>query len=230
MNKAIQQVCSLTPLQQAVIKKGIQTGFREFAEYLMALPPTPTNNYKPKLRSDIINNAVEREVINRPEAGLTVEYKKASFHEYIVLRDMSRQVSILVQHLPENRQIMPQSKYRGEFAMYNIDRLISEGFSDLDIEQLEIDLDDYKQTSLPLEPEFFQFCIVVCYDGNKGAEARIFEGALAPNQDKWIYRREITGVSLESPDHYTPVEETRLPKLKPEFAEPNYGLKLKNVK
>lgn len=230
MNEAMLQACSLTPLQQAVIKKGIQTGFGEYLGYLMALPATPTNNYKPKLRSDIINSAIEREVLNTPGAGLIVEYKKASFHEYIVLRDVNRQVSILVQHLPENRQLMSQSKYRGEFALYNIDRLISEGFSDLDIEQLEIDMDEYKQTVLSLEPQYFQFCIVVCYDGNKGIDARIFEGALAPNQDQWIYRKEITDVSFENLEHIKPVEEPQLPKLKPEFAEPDYGLKFKNVK
>ncbi|MGG0172018.1 hypothetical protein [Paenibacillus dokdonensis] len=230
MNESMLQACSLSPLQQAVVIKGIRNGFAEYSSYLMALPATPTNNYKPKLRSDIINTAIEREVLNTPAAALSVENKKASFHEYIVLRDINRQVSVLVQHLPESRQIMSQSKYRGEFALYNIDRLISEGFSEEDIEQLELDFDDYKQVSLSLEPRYFQFCVVVCYDGNKGADARIFEGALAPNQDQWIYRKEITHVALDNLEHNSATVEVQLTKLKTEVQESNYGLRLKDVR
>jgi hypothetical protein len=228
MNETLLQACSLTPLQQLAITRGIKKGFGALPGYLSNLPVTGTNNYKPKLRGDIINDAIEREILSMPETGLFVEHKKAVFHEYIALRDVVRQVSILVQNLPSNRQLLPYSRYRGEFSSSNIDRLISVGFSDQEFEQLELDLSG-RQTSLPMEPQYFQFCIVVCYDGKKGADTKIVEGALAPNQEQWIYRKDITDIDLANVEHLE-VAEAKLPKLKKEFEEPNYGLKLKDAK
>lgn len=228
MNEALLQTCSLTPLQQLAITRGIKKGLEALPLYLSNLPVTNTNNYKPKLRGDIINDAIEREILNTPETGLYVEYRRAAFHEYIVLRDVIRQVSILVQNLPKKRHIMQYSRYRGEFSSSNFDRLISMGFSDEEFEQLELDLND-QQTSLPMEPQYFQFCIVVCYDGNLGADTKIYEGALAPNQEQWIYRKDITDIDLTNVEQLETATEPQLTKLKEEFQEPNYGLKLKGT-
>lgn len=183
MNPIIEK-CMLTEEQRSLILKGIKQGKQEYDELNALLPDTITKKHSPFLQSDIVNTHVAKQIEENPHTQMKVFAKRAGFHPYIVIQDTIRNIFILVSKLPKNRYIYNPSGYRGDFALSNAERLLEMG---VPIE--EIYGDTPFQDSLSLGIENQPFGIIVCYDGKNEI---VYEGALRPDQEDWIYKEDIT--------------------------------------
>ncbi|WP_330502420.1 hypothetical protein V2I71_09535 [Peribacillus frigoritolerans] len=184
MNPIIKD-CMLTDEQRKLIIQGIKQGKEEFQTINFSLPDTVTKKHKPFLQSDLVNTHVTKAIENNPHTQLKIYYKKAGFHPYIVIHDSIRNIFILLSKLPKNKSILNPSGYRGEFASGNLTRLAEMGISKNELYGDEIPYQDSLNLGIDNQP----FGIIVCYDGSSDI---VFEGALRPEQDDWIYKVDIT--------------------------------------
>lgn len=183
MNLLIEK-CMLTDEQRNLILRGIKEGKQECQSLVALHPETTTKTYLPRIQYDLVNTHVEKIVQDNPHTQMKVYKRKAGFHPYIVIHDTIRNIFILVSKLPKNKYIFNPSKYRGDFASSNIDRLLEMGVS-----KEELLGETSYQYSLSLGIENQPFGIIVCYDGHSDI---VFEGALRPEQEDWIYKEDIT--------------------------------------
>ena len=175
---------------RSLILQGIQEGITEYRTINGLLPDLATKTYEPRFQYDIVNTHVERIIKLNPQTGLKVHRKKAGFHPYIVIHDEIRNKNILALRLPKSRYIFNPSGYRGEFASLNYERLLELGapFDKLFGNSLY-------QPFLPLQLGISPFGIIIGYDVEKGD---VFEGALRPDQEDWIYKEDITGLVINT--------------------------------
>lgn len=183
------QQCKLTPQQKNLFHTAINEGKAKFKEITDIIPSTITKKHVSPLQYDLINDAIGNAVTLNKELNLEVIPAKAGGHEYIYVRENNRNISIVICRLPASRQIFTPSKYRGEFSRTNFDKLIQLGVP----EELLTDL-DYQQ-SFTFSEEIVPFGIIVYYDPNKDI---MFEGALKPSQNEWIYKEKLIYTSLEN--------------------------------
>jgi hypothetical protein len=183
MNQILNE-CMLTSEQRHLIVKGIEEGKKEFQAINAILPETITKKHSPFLQSDLINTHVLKSIENNPHLQVKVYPKKAGFHPYIALHDTVRNIYILLSKLPKSKYILNPSGYRGEFSSGNFGRLL-----DMGIPEGELVGDLTYQESFDFGIENQPFGIVVCYDGKSDV---VFEGALRPDQEDWIYKEDIT--------------------------------------
>ncbi|WP_047154598.1 hypothetical protein [Aneurinibacillus tyrosinisolvens] len=190
MNPLIEK-CMLTSEQRNLILRGIQEGKNISKSLIASHPETTTKTYIPRMQYDFVNTYVEKIIQENPHTQMKIYKKKAGLHPYIVINDTSRNIFILVLKLPKNKYIFNPSRYRGDFASSNFDRLLAMG-----VTQEDLFGDIYYQYSLPVGVENQPFGIIVCYDGHSDI---VFEGALRPEQDDWIYKEDITDfINLDS--------------------------------
>lgn len=183
MNPIIEE-CRLTDEQRSLILNGIKQGKKEYQEAIAILPDTITKKHTPFLLSDLVNTHVANQIKDNPHTQMNIFTRKAGFHPYIVIQDTIRNIFILVSKLPKNKHIFNPSGYRGDFASSNGDRLFEMGMS---LE--EIYEERPFQYSLPVGVENQPFGIIVCYDSKNDV---VYEGALRPDQEDWIYKVDIT--------------------------------------
>jgi hypothetical protein len=176
--------CSLLPEQRNIIITAIKEGKEEFSEYMKFLPETVTKTAPPRFLYDLVNTKVVESVKSNSHMKMVVISRKAGFHPYIVIHDTVRNIFILVSKLPSNKYIFGTSRYRGEYSASNFDRLFDMGATEDEIASgIEY------QPSLNLSGDTQPFTIIVIYDGVKDV---VFEGALRPDQEDWIYKQDIT--------------------------------------
>lgn len=183
MNPIIEK-CMLTDEQRSLILKGIKQGKEEYRMVSPLIRNTITKKHSPFLLSDLVNTHVAKLIEDNPHTQMKVFTKRAGFHPYIVIQDKIRNIFILVSKLRKDRYIFNLSEYRGDFAISNGDRLFEMG---MPLE--EIYGDTSYQYTLPLGMENQPFGIIVCYDSKNDV---VYEGALTPDQEDWIYKEEIT--------------------------------------
>jgi len=175
----------LTDEQKSLILRGIQEGKKEFQVITTLLPETITKKYQPFMLYDLVNTHVKRIIEENPHTELKVYLKRAGFHPYIVIHDTIRDIFILVLKLPKKNYIFNPSGYRGEFASSNFERLMDLGVPQ---EELLNETTTY-QCSLPLDMGNQPFGVIVCYDSKNDI---VYEGALRPDQEEWIYKEDIS--------------------------------------
>ncbi|MFS0562766.1 hypothetical protein AB1K91_18785 [Terribacillus sp. 179-K 1B1 HS] len=185
MDRKIKE-CMLTDEQRSLILQGIKNGKEKFQELSLLLGETTTKKHTPFLQYDLVNTHVEKIIEDNPHTQMRVYTRKSGWHPYIVVHDAIRNVFILILKLPEKKYIFQPSEYRGEFSSSNIDRLLQAGLKEEEL--FGQDQESY-QYSLPLGIENQPFGIMVCYDSRSDV---VFEGALKPNQEDWIYKEDIT--------------------------------------
>lgn len=183
MNTKIEE-CMLTDEQRSLILQGIKNGKEKVQELSLSLEETTTKKHAPFMLYDYVNTYVEKIIKNNPHTQMKVYTRTAGRHPYIVVHDVIRNIFILVLKLPEKQYIFQPSRYREEFSSSNIDRLFQAGVPEEEL----LDRETY-QYSLSLGIENQPFGIVVCYDSKSDV---VFEGALKPNQEDWIYKENIT--------------------------------------
>lgn len=184
MNPKIKE-CMLTAEQRYLILQGIKNGKEAFQELSQSIPNTVTKKHTPHLLSDLINEHVTRMIEENPHTQMKVYPKIAGFHPYISIHDTARNIFILLSKLPKNKYIMSPSGYRKEFASANLNRLLDMGVPE---EELLEDVPLF-QGSLFLGEANQPFGIIVCYDSKSDI---VFEGALRPDQEDWIFKEDIT--------------------------------------
>lgn len=224
MNPIIEK-CMLSSEQKSLILKGINQGIKVHQECTQLLPETITKKYTPFFLSDLVNTYVANEIENHPHTQMKVMKRKAGFHPYIVIHDTIRNIFILISKLHENQYILTPSGYRGDFASSNGERLQEMGMT---LE--EIYGESPYQYTLSMGIENQPFCIIVCYDGKSG---KIYEGALRPDQEDWIYKIDITESIINTSDNLAPLNNYQTTdiqiKLKP-YVEDEIVVKLKDNK
>lgn len=183
------QRCKLIPQQKNLLSTAINKGKSNYKELMAKMPETITDKYVASLQYDLVNEAIRQAVDSNKDLNLEVIKLKAGGHPYIAVRDNIRNISIVICRLPASRQIFAPSKYRGEFSQTNFDKLIQLGVPE------ELLTDTEYQQSLNLAEDNIPFGIIVYYDRYKDI---IFEGALKPSQNDWIYKEKLTYVSLEN--------------------------------
>ncbi|NUU75053.1 hypothetical protein [Paenibacillus xylanilyticus] len=205
--------CMLTDEQRSLIVRGVQEGKNEHQNIKSLLRKFTTNTYDPRLQYDCVNTHVEEIILSNPHTQMRVLKKKAGFHPYIVIQDTIRNIFILVAKLPKNKYIYNPSGYRGDFASSNFDRLLEMGASK---EELLGDLT--YQTSMALGIENQPFGIIVSYDRDSDI---IFEGALKPDQEGWIYKEDITDSIIAHTVDVVPVNVYNSSNIEPKLKVPN---------
>ncbi|WP_191559401.1 hypothetical protein [Metabacillus idriensis] len=217
--------CMLSSEQRNLILQGIKQGKDEFQSITALHPATTTRTYLPRFQYDLVNTYVEKVIKDNPHTQMKVYTKKAGFHPYIVIQDQIRNIFILVLKLPKNKYIFNQSEYRGDFASSNIERLVEMG-----VPKSELVGDTPYQESLPLGMENQPFSIIVCYDGKSDI---VYEGALRPDQEDWLYKEDITDYVNMNIEKLVPVNSYNLtdiePTLKTPKADEDIVLKLKTT-
>jgi hypothetical protein len=216
--------CSLMDEQRSLIVKGIKEGKKENQAVKDLMPDLTTRTYDPRLQYDFVNTHVEKMILDNPHTQMKVYRKKAGFHPYIVIHDTIRNIFILVSKLPKNKYIFNPSGYRGEFASSNFDCLLFMGAP-----EKELLGDTEYQPSLFLGEENQPFGIIVCYDGKSDM---IFEGALRPDQEDWIYKEDITESIMDHTSEVVPMNRYSISDIEIGLKKPNEDddivVKLKN--
>ncbi|MEH6986581.1 MULTISPECIES: hypothetical protein [Bacillales] len=184
MNSKIKE-CMLSPEQRYLILQGIKNSKEAFRESTQSIPNTVTKKHTPHLLSDLINEHVLRMIEQNPHTQMKVYPKIAGFHPYIAIHDTVRNIFILLSKLPKSKYIMSPSGYRKEFSSANLNRLLDMGVPQ---DELLKDVPVY-QGSLFLGEANQPFGIIVCYDSKSDI---VFEGALRPDQEDWIFKEDIT--------------------------------------
>ncbi|WP_430789074.1 hypothetical protein VBD025_02715 [Virgibacillus flavescens] len=183
MDKRIEE-CMLKDEQRGLILQGIKNGKDKIREISLLLEETTTKKHAPFMLYDYVNTYVEKIILDNPHTQMKVYTRKAGWHPYIVVHDAVRNIFILVLKLPEKKYIFERSGYREEFSLSNFDRLLQAGIPEEELFEQET-----HQYSLDLGIENQPFGIVVCYDSKSDV---VFEGALKPDQEDWIYKEDIT--------------------------------------
>ncbi|MEQ2529427.1 hypothetical protein WMO40_22405 [Bacillaceae bacterium CLA-AA-H227] len=223
MNSVIEE-CMLTNEQRNLILQGIKDGKENFQAISMLLEETATKKHMPFMLYDYVNTYVKKIIEENPHTQMKVYVKKAGFHPYIVLHDTVRNIFTLVLKLPEKKHIFLPSGYRGEFSSSNFDRLLQGGLPEEEL----IENTTY-QYSLPVGIENQPFGIIVCYDSKSDI---VFEGALKPDQEDWIYKEEITDYINLNTNHLVPLNNYNLSDIQPTLKVPKEDdivIKLKNT-
>jgi len=224
MNAYVEK-CMLLDEQRSLIVRGIQEGKKEYETLISLIPDFTTNTYVPRLQYDAVNTHVERMIQSNPHLQMKVFKKKAGFHPYIVLHDTIRNIFILVSKLPKSKYIFNPSGYRGDFASSNFDRLL-----ELGAPKEELLGDAVYQQSLTLGFENQPFGIIVSYDRDSDV---IYEGALRPDQEDWIYKEDITDSIIRNTKDVVPLNIYRTsdiePRFKPQKEEKDIVIKIKNT-
>ncbi|WP_027724530.1 hypothetical protein [Tuberibacillus calidus] len=222
--REILEKCMLLDEQRSLIVKGIQEGKKEYQTIKALLPTFTTNTYAPRLQYDCVNTHVEKMILSNPHTQMKVIKKQAGLHPYIVIHDTVRNIFILVSKLPKNKYIYNPCRYRGDFASSNFDRLL-----ELGAPANELLEDSVYQPSLSLGPDYHPFGIIVSYDRDSDM---IFEGALRPDQEDWIYKEDISNyITLNSQD-IIPLNSYKVDDIEPRLKVPQEDsdivIKLKN--
>ncbi|MBP1153965.1 MULTISPECIES: hypothetical protein [unclassified Paenibacillus] len=222
--KTYLEECTLLDEQRSLIVRGIQEGKKEYQSIKALLPEFTTNTYAPRLQYDAVNSHVERMILSNPHTQMKVFKKKAGFHPYIVIQDTIRNILILVSKLPKNKYIYNPSGYRGDFASSNFDRLLDAGAPKEDLMG-----DTIYQPSLFQGPDNHPFGIVISYDRDSDV---IYEGALRPDQEEWIYKEDITDSIIDNTKGIIPLNNYRASDIEPRLKTPKEDsdivVKLKN--
>jgi hypothetical protein len=184
---AVVEDCRLTDSQRTAILTGIAEGKRLFTQTMEAMPKTSTTTYSIRFLYELVNTCVENEILKNSHVNMNVEHRKAGFYPYIVARDQERNVAALVLPIPSGKDFEP-CLFRGEFAMTNVDRLLAMGAT---IQDLAMDIE--YQPSLPFGIDHLPFGLIVSYDREKEI---VFEGALQPNQELWLFNEAMTGQAV----------------------------------
>ncbi|MFF3926071.1 hypothetical protein [Paenibacillus lactis] len=216
--------CMLLDEQRSLIVRGIQEGKKECEAIKALIPNYVTNTYAPRLQYDAVNSHVERMILSNPHTQMKIFKKKAGFHPYIVIHDTIRNIFILVSKLPKTKHIYNPSGYRGDFASSNFDRLLDMGAS-----KEELLGDTIYQPSLFHGQDNHPFGIIVSYDRDSDL---IYEGALRPDQEDWIYKEDITDSIVLNTRDVVPLNNYRStdfdPRLKTPKEDRDIVIKLKN--
>ncbi|WP_323679588.1 hypothetical protein [Exiguobacterium indicum] len=183
MNELMQE-CILSDEQRSVLLKAIKSGKEEFISEKQRITNTITKKSNPFRLTDLVNTFVSNSIEANPHMQMKVYVKQSGFHPYIVIHDTIKNTFILVLKLPKNKWIFNPSKYRGEFASSNVDRL-----TNLGIPKEELIRDTPYQASLNLGATNQPFGIIICYDSKSDI---VFEGALRPDQEDWLYKEDIS--------------------------------------
>ncbi|NCU18342.1 hypothetical protein [Pallidibacillus pasinlerensis] len=184
MNPIIEK-CMLTDEQRYIILQGIKEGKQKYEELTALLPDTITKKHTPFLQSDLVNTYIAKQIMENPHTQMKVYTQRAGSHPYIVVQDTTRNIFVLVSKLSKTKYMPNPSDYRGDFSLSNVERLLEMGAS---IEEIYGEKIPY-QEFLPLGIENQPFGIIICYDGKSDT---VFEGALRPDQEDWIYKENIT--------------------------------------
>lgn len=222
--REILEKCMLLDEQRGLIVKGIQEGKKEYQTIKALLPKFTTNTNSPWLQYDCVNTHVENMILNNPHTQMKVLKSKAGFHPYIIIQDTVRNIFILVLKLPKNKKIFNPCRYRGDFASSNFDRLL-----ELGVPANELLKDSVYQPSLSLGPDFHPFGIIVSYDRDSDI---IYEGALRPDQEDWIYREDISNYITYNSQDIIPLYSYKVDDIEPRLKVPQEDgdivIKLKN--
>lgn len=216
----------LTAEQRNLILKGIKLGKEKYHLITALLPDTITKKHSPFLQSDLVNTYVSKLIEENPHTQLKIYPKKAGFHPFIAIHDTIRNIFILLSKLPKNKYILNPSEYRGEFASSNIERLAEMG-----VPKIELIGDTPYQESLSLGIENQPFGIIVCYDGKSDI---VYEGALRPDQEDWLYKEDITEyINLSIKQNLVPLNSHNLTDIEISLKSPKTDdeivVKLKNA-
>lgn len=183
MNELMQE-CILSDEQRSVLLKAIKSGKEEFEAEKQRITNTITRKSNPFRLTDLVNTFINNTIEANPHMQMKVYVKQSGFHPYIVIHDAIKNTFVLVLKLPKNKRIFKPSKYRGEFASSNVDRLINLG-----IPKEELIGETPYQASLSLGVTHQPFGIIICYDSKSDI---VFEGALRPDQEDWLYKEDIS--------------------------------------
>lgn len=203
--------CMLLPEQRSLIVEAIVKGKKQHESINSLLPDFVTKTYKPRMQYDCVNTYVEEAIRKNPHTQLKVTRKMAGLHPYIVIHDTARNVFVLVSRLPKNKRIYGPSRYRGDYASANYARLLEMGAP-----KEEILGESSYQTSLSLGEEYAPFGIIVSYDGISDL---IYEGALQPDQQDWIYNEDITESMIASAHDVVPFVSYKSTDVEPRLKE-----------
>lgn len=204
--------CVLLDEQRSLIVKGIQEGKQEYKSIKALLPEFTTNTYVPRLQYDCVNTYVEKAIQDNPHTQMKVFKKKAGFHPYIIIHDTIRNIFILVSKLPKNKYIYNPSGYRGDFASSNLDRLFEMGAP-----ENELHGDTLYQPSFLLGIANQPFGIIISYDRDSDI---IYEGALRPDQEDWIYKDDITESIIKNTHDILHLNNYRASEIEPQLKTP----------
>ncbi|MNN15959.1 hypothetical protein D3C81_1290810 [compost metagenome] len=189
---------ALTRDQRMLLIPAIFEGLKQFAVYHSNMPKLNNEkNFVPRLRSSFVSTCVADVARNNKHLNLTAIELQSAFYSYTLLTDTVRNINITVCNLPNKKNIFDASAYRGYYAAYNIERAFADGFTR---EQFGEDVKiDGSQISLLTDIEYLPFGMVLCYDGALGEKTKIFEGALSPSQEGWMFKLDVTNY-MELPD------------------------------
>lgn len=171
--------------QRYIILRGIKEGKQKYEELTNLLPYTITKKHAPFFQSDLVNTYVAKQIKENPHTQMKVYTQKSGSHPYIVVQDTIRNIYVLISKFPKNKYIPNPSDYRGDFSLSNVERLLEMGASIEEIYGKKIPYQEF----LPLGIENQPFGIIICYDGKSDT---VFEGALRPDQEDWIYKENIS--------------------------------------
>jgi len=182
---------SLTKEQRKLIVPAIYEGLRNFAEEFSTLRRLKTDkNFISRMRSSYVNTSITEVVEKNPHLNMRAEEKRSGYYYYTLLTDSKRNINILVSNLPNKSYIFQPSRYRYYLASSNVERMFADGFTH---EQLgdSVAVGDY-QMSLFTDIDYLPFGLVLCYDGKLGLDSKVYEGALQPSQEDWLFKIDVT--------------------------------------
>lgn len=182
---------TLTKEQRELIIPAIFEGLQSFVEEFSKLRRLKTDkNFISRMRSSYVNTSISEVVEANPKLNMKASEGRSGFYYYTVITDVKRNINILVSNLPNKTHIFNPSGYRYYFASYNIERMFADGFTN---EQIGINIEvSGSQMSLFTESEYLPFGLVLCYDGKLGNDTKVFEGALQPSQEEWLFKLDVT--------------------------------------
>ncbi|OPH47584.1 hypothetical protein BC351_10355 [Paenibacillus ferrarius] len=151
-------------------------------------------NYLPNQRATYVSDEIA-ETIEATDSSLSVVIQNSANHEFVVIKIEENNVNVIVMHLREGEDLPTKSRFRGNYSAYHNDRLKIHSIKSEPIGQLEAILQTFNDTIAPivLDHTTLPFTWIVTYDGRKYTDSTIKIGALAPDQENWIFRDDITG-------------------------------------
>ncbi|HEU4962820.1 MAG TPA: hypothetical protein VFV52_03035 [Bacilli bacterium] len=197
--------------QEKLFSEAIKEGLQDFQVKMAMLDGYITVNIlAPWLRTVCVNQAIYTAIKGNPELGMTVEVCIAGAYHFLKVTIPDRNLVVLLKHLPTEEEVPDYSEYRAQFCGSNQHRLQAEGKVIMEEpKQLQFNFGDFQLEDALIndDPLELPFCLVVTYDGRKGADTDVFQGALTPDLAKWIFKSKITNQSMQpetSPASSTP--------------------------
>ncbi len=191
MGSNISVFYALTKEQRSLIIPAVYEGLDNFTSDYSKLRKLKTDqNFYSRMRAAYVNTSITDAVDANPQLNMKAVEARSGYYYYTVITDLNRNINILVSNLPNKTYLFSPSRYRALFASYNIERMFADGFTHEQIGE-KIDISG-SQMSLLTESEFLPLGLVLCYDGRLGRDTRIFEGALQPSQEDWLFKVDVT--------------------------------------